>query len=60
MAIKPITLSTRGTNTKSVMIQLDETLHQRLKVVAEQHNHTVTSAIREILEKGVEQVEANI
>jgi predicted DNA-binding protein len=56
MAIK---LTAKPSSTKTVMLQLDPELYIRIKSVARQHNMAAAAAMRQILEQGIEQVEAN-
>jgi len=42
------------------MLQLDPELYNRIKFVAKQHNMAAAVAMRQILEQGIEQVEANV
>jgi predicted DNA-binding protein len=56
MAIK---LTAKPSSTKTVMLQLDPELYVRIKSVAKQHNMAAAAAMRQILEQGIEQVEAN-
>ena len=55
MAIK---LTAKPSSAKTVMLQLDPDLYNRIKVSAKQHNMTAAAAMRQILEQGIEQVEA--
>lgn len=53
-----ITLNAKASTTKTVMLQLDPELYQRIKSAAKQHNLPAAVAMRQILEQGIEQVEA--
>ena len=55
MAIK---LTAKPSSSKTVMLQLDPDLYNRIKFTAKQHNMTAVAAMRQILEQGIEQVEA--
>jgi predicted DNA-binding protein len=57
MAIK---LTAKASSTKTVMLQLDPELYNRIKFVAKQHNIPAAAAMRQILEQGIEQVEGAI
>ena len=57
MAIK---LTAKASSTKTVMLQLDPELYNRIKFVAKQHNIPAAVAMRQILEQGIEQVEGAI
>lgn len=53
-----ITLSAKATSTKTVMLQLDPELYTRIKAAAKTHNLSAAAAMRQILEQGINQVEA--
>jgi len=53
-----ITLSAKATTTKTVMLQLDPELYNRIKAAAKEHNLSAAGAMRQILEQGINQVEA--
>jgi predicted DNA-binding protein len=55
MAIK---LTAKPSSSKTVMLQLDPELYNRIKFTAKQHKITASAAMRQILEQGIEQVEA--
>jgi predicted DNA-binding protein len=55
MAIK---LTAKPSSSKTVMLQLDPELYNRIKFSAKQHNMSAAAAMRQILEQGIEQVEA--
>jgi len=55
-----IQLTAKASSLKTVMLQLDPELYARIKTAAKQHNIAAAVAMRQILEQGIEQVEANI
>ena len=54
-----IQLTTKASSLKTVMLQLDPGLYARIKAAAKQHNIAAAVAMRQILEQGIEEVEAN-
>jgi len=54
-----IQLTAKASSLKTVMLQLDPELYARIKNAAKQHNIAAAVAMRQILEQGIEQVEAN-
>ena len=54
-----IQLTAKASKLKTVMLQLDPGLYTRIKAVAAQYNMPAAVAMREILEQGIEEVEAN-
>jgi predicted DNA-binding protein len=55
-----IQLTAKASSLKTVMLQLDPELYVRIKAAAKQHNIAAAVAMRQILEQGIEQVEANV
>lgn len=55
-----ITLTRKAETTKTVMLQIDPDLYVRIKAVAKQHNMAAAVAMREILQQGIEEIEANL
>ena len=55
-----IQLTAKATSTKTVMLQIDQDLHARIKAAAKHHNIAVSAAMRQILEQGISEVEANV
>ena len=55
-----IQLTAKASSTKSVMLKLDADLYARIKVAAQQHNMATSAAMREILEQGITEIEANV
>lgn len=53
----PITLKAKAQSTKTVMLQIDPALHQRIKSIAKDHNMSAAAVMRQILEQGIQQVE---
>jgi predicted DNA-binding protein len=53
----PITLKAKAQSTKTVMLQIDPVLHQRIKFIAKDHNMSAAAVMRQILEQGIQQVE---
>ena len=55
-----IQLTAKASTLKTVMLQLDPELYTRIKTVAKKHNLPAAVAMRQILEQGIEQIEANV
>jgi predicted DNA-binding protein len=55
-----ITLTPKAATTKTVMLQIDPDLYVRIKTVAKQHNMAAAVAMRQILEQGIDEIEANL
>jgi predicted DNA-binding protein len=55
-----IQLTAKASSTKTVMLQIDPDLYARIKSAAKQYNLPASAAIRQILEQGIEQIEANV
>ena len=55
-----IQLTAKASATKTVMLQIDPDLYARIKAAAKQHNIAASAAMRQILEQGIEQIEANV
>jgi plasmid stability protein len=53
-----ISLTSKATSTKTVMLQIDPDLYARIKVAAKQHNIAASAAMRQILEQGITEIEA--
>jgi len=53
-----ISLTSKATTTKTVMLQIDPDLYARIKVAAKQHNIAASAAMRQILEQGITEIEA--
>ena len=56
MAIK---LTAKASTLKTVMLQIEPDLYARIKAAAKQHNLPAAVAMRQILEQGIQEVEAN-
>ena len=54
-----IQLTAKASTLKTVMLQLDPELYSRIKSAAKQYNIPAAVAMRQILEQGIEEVEAN-
>jgi len=54
-----IQLTAKATTLKTVMLQLEPDLYSRIKNAAKSHNIPAAVAMRQILEQGIEEVEAN-
>ena len=54
-----IQLTAKASTLKTVMLQIDPELYIRIKAAAKQHNIPAAVAMRQILEQGIEEVEAN-
>ncbi len=54
-----IQLTAKGSSQKTVMLQLDVAIYERIKAAAKKHNLPAAVAMRQILEQGIEEVEAN-
>jgi len=55
-----IQLTAKASSTKTVMLQLDQELYARIQVAAKQHNLAAAAAMRQILEQGINEIEANV
>jgi predicted DNA-binding protein len=55
-----IQLTAKATSTKTVMLQIDPDLYARIKAAAKQHNLPASAAMRQILEQGITEIEANV
>ena len=55
-----IQLTAKASSTKPVMLQIDPDLYARIKAAAKQYNLPASAAMRQILEQGIEQIEANV
>ena len=55
-----ISLTAKASSTKTVMLQLDPELYVRIKSAAKRYNMPAAVAMRQILEQGIDEVEANI
>lgn len=55
-----IQLTPKTNSTKTVMLQIDNDLHCRIKAAAKHYNIAASVAMRQILEQGISEVEANI
>jgi predicted DNA-binding protein len=55
-----IQLTPKAASTKTVMLQIDPDLYGRIKVAAKHYNIAASAAMRQILEQGIEEIEANI
>ena len=55
-----IQLTAKASSTKTVMLQIDPDLYARIKAAAKQYNLHASAAMRQILEQGIEQIEANV
>jgi len=55
-----IQLTAKASSTKTVMLQLDPELYVRIKAAAKHYNIAASAAMRQILEQGIDEVEANI
>ncbi len=53
-----ISLTSKASTTKTVMLQIDPDLYARIKVAAKQHNIAASAAMRQILEQGITEIEA--
>ena len=53
-----ISLTSKASTTKTVMLQIDPDLYARIKVAAKQHNIAASAAMRQILEQGIAEIEA--
>ena len=54
-----IQLTAKASSLKTVMLQLEPDLYNRIKSAAKHHNLPAAVAMRQILEQGIEEVEAN-
>jgi predicted DNA-binding protein len=54
-----IQLTAKASTLKSVMLQIEPDLYARIKAAAKQYNLPAAVAMRQILEQGIEEVEAN-
>lgn len=54
-----IQLTAKATSLKTVMLQLEPDLYVRIKAAAKRHNLPAAVAMRQILEQGIEEVEAH-
>ena len=55
-----IQLTSKATTTKTVMLQIDPDLYARIQAAAKQHNLPASAAMRQILEQGIEEIEASV
>jgi len=55
-----IQLTAKASSTKTVMLQLDQELYARIQVAAKQHNLAAAAAMRQILEQGINEIDANV
>jgi predicted DNA-binding protein len=55
-----IQLTSKATTTKTVMLQIDPHLYARIQAAAKQHNLPASAAMRQILEQGITEIEANV
>jgi predicted DNA-binding protein len=55
-----IQLTAKAATTKTVMLQIDPDLYVRIKGAAKHYNIAASVAMRQILEQGIEEIEANI
>ncbi len=55
-----ISLTAKASSLKTVMLQLDPDLYVRIKSAAKHYNIPAAVAMRQILEQGIDEVEANI
>ncbi len=55
-----IQLTAKASSTKTVMLQLDQDLYARIKSAAKEHKLPASAAIRQILEQGITEIEANV
>jgi predicted DNA-binding protein len=55
-----ISLTAKASTTKTVMLQLDPEVYARIKHAAKHFNIPAAVAMRQILEQGINEVEANI
>jgi predicted DNA-binding protein len=54
-----IQLTAKASTLKTVMLQIEPDLYARIKAAAKQHNLPAAAAMRQILEQGIQEVEAN-
>ncbi len=54
-----IQLTAKASTLKTVMLQIDPDLYIRITAAANKHNLPAAVAMRQILEQGIEEVEAN-
>jgi predicted DNA-binding protein len=57
--VMAIQLTAKATSLKTVMLQLEPDLYVRIKAAAKRHNLPAAVAMRQILEQGIEEVEAH-
>ena len=55
-----IQLTAKASSTKTVMLQIDPDLYARIKAAAKHYNIAASAAMRQILEQGIEEVEAHL
>ena len=55
-----IQLTAKAATTKTVMLQIDPDLYVRIKGAAKHYNIPASVAMRQILEQGIEEIEANL
>jgi len=55
-----IQLTAKASATKTVMLQIDPDLYARIKAAAKKHNIAASAAMRQILEQGITEIEANV
>ena len=55
-----IQLTSKASTTKTVMLKIEPDLYARIKAAAKQHNMPASAAMREILEQGIKEIEANV
>ena len=53
-----ISLTSKASTTKTVMLQIHPDLYARIKTAAKQHNIAASAAMRQILEQGISEIEA--
>ena len=55
-----IQLTAKASSTKTVMLQLDQDLYDRIKSAAKEHKLAASAAMRQILEQGIAEIESNV
>ena len=55
-----IQLTAKASSTKTVMLQLDQDLYDRIKSAAKEHKLAASVAMRQILEQGITEIESNV
>ena len=53
-----ISLTSKASTTKTVMLQIDPDLYARIKTAAKEDNIAASAAMRQILEQGITEIEA--